>query len=142
MGDLKVAQGSILSVGYSFSMPGKHPAATVSFLQTTVTFNATCASGTPGSQTIVVTASSGPYTVAANSGAWVPSDKPDAAATYQGSATVPSFCDPGALVRFKEGGTFSTLVTSTDTTDEVKVRWHYMDGKGGTWSSEYKVIPS
>jgi hypothetical protein len=141
-GDLKVQQGSTLSAGYDFTMPGSDPAATVGFLNTTVTFNATCASGTPGSQTIVVHIAKQSYTDPANSSAWYPSGDQNDASTYQGSATVPSFCDPGALVRLQQGGTFSTNVTSTDTQDKVNIRWHYKDGTGGGWSGTYSVTPS
>jgi hypothetical protein len=141
-GDLKVAQGSTLSAGFDFTMPGGHPAATVGFLAASVTFNATCASGTPGSQTIVVNITDQSYLDPANSSAWYPSGDQNDVLTYQGSATVPSFCDPGSLVRLQLGGTFSTHVTSSDTQDKVNVRWHYKDGTGGGWSGTYSVIPS
>jgi hypothetical protein len=141
-GDLKVAQGSTLSAGYDFTMPGNHPAATVGFLATSVTFNATCASGTPGSQTIVVNIVHQSYLDPASSSAWYPSGDQNDVSTYQGSTTVPSFCDPGALVRLQQGGTFSTHVTSTDNQDKVNIRWHYMDGTGGGWSGTYGVTPS
>jgi hypothetical protein len=140
-GDLKVAQGSTLSAGYDFTMPGQHPAATVGFLGTTVTFNATCASGTPGSKPIVVNIDDQGYNDPANSSAWYPSGNQNDASTYQGSTTVPSFCDPGALVRLQQGGTFSTYVTST-AQNKVNLRWHYMDETGGGWSGTYSVIPS
>jgi hypothetical protein len=141
-GDLKVAQGSTLSVGYGFKMPGQHPQATVRFMGTRVTFAATCASGTPGSQTIVVEPPDQSYNDPANSTDWYPSDDQNDASTYQGSTTVPSFCDPGALVRLKQGGTFTTNVSSTDTQDRVMVRWHYKNGTEGGWSGTYSVIPS
>lgn len=141
-GGMKVAQGSTLSAGYDFKMPGSHPSATVGFVGTTVTFAATCASGTPGSQTIVVEPADQSYVVPANSSAWYPSADQNDASTYQGSKTVPSFCDPGALVRLQQGGTFHTNVSSTDTQDKVTVRWHYKAGTGGGWSNSYSVIPS
>jgi hypothetical protein len=141
-GGMKVAQGSTLSVGYDFKMPGSHPSATVGFMGTTVTFAATCASGTPGSATIVVEPADQSYVVPANSSAWYPSADQNDSSTYQGSKTVPSFCDPGALVRLQQGGTFHTNVSSTDTQDKVTVRWHYKAGTGGGWSNSYTVIPS
>ena len=140
-GDLKVAQGSTLSAGYDFTMPGSHPAATVGFLGTTVTFNATCASGTPGSQPIAVYIDDQGYDDPANSSAWYPSGDQNDDSTYQGSTTVPSFCDPGALVRLQQGGTFSTYVTST-AQNKVNLRWHYKDGKVSGWSGTYSVIPN
>jgi uncharacterized membrane protein len=141
-GDFKVAQGSTLSAGYDFTMPGSHPAAVVGFVGTKVVFNATCASGTPGLATIVVNIPDQTHAVAANSSAWYPSGDQNSAATYQGSATVPSFCSPGALVRLQQGGTFSTNVTSTDAKDKVNVRWHYKDGTGGGWSGTYSAVGS
>jgi hypothetical protein len=141
-GDQKVAQGSTLYAGYDFTMPGNHSAATVGVVGTKVTFNATCASGTPGSATIVVNVPDQSYNVTANSSAWYPSGNQADMATYQGSTIVPNFCDAGALVRLQQGGTFSTNVTSTDTKDKVNVRWHYMDGTGGGWSSTYTVLGS
>jgi hypothetical protein len=142
-GDLKVAQWSTLSAGFDFTIPGNHPDATVAFLGTTVTFNATCASGTPGNATIVVPITGQSYSDPANSSAWYPSGDQNDSSTYQGSVTVPGFCDPGALVRLQQGGTFSTSVSSTDSQDKVNVRWHYQDdGTGGGWSGTYGVTPS
>jgi probable HAF family extracellular repeat protein len=141
-GDMKVAQGSTLSAGYDFTMPGTHPSATVGFLGAQVTFQATCASGTPGSMTITVNIPDQSYVDPPSSPAWYPSSNQNSSLTYQGSATVPSFCDAGALVRFQQGGTFSTHVTSTDISDKVNIRWHYMDGTGGGWSGMYSITPS
>jgi hypothetical protein len=141
-GDQKVKQGSTLSAGFDFTMPGNHPAATVGFLGSKVTFNATCATGTPHSMTITVNIADQSYTDPLNSFAWYPSGDQNSPSTYQGSTTVPSFCDPGALVRLQQGGTFSTNVTSTDKKDKVNVRWHYMDVTGGGWSGTYSVTPS
>lgn len=140
-GDLKVPQGSTLQVGYGFTMPGGHPGATVGFSETTVTFNATCASGTPGAATVVVSIPDAAYTDPAGSSGWYPTGDERSSASYEGAATVPSFCDPGALVRLQQGGTFSTAVTSTDTTDPVNVRWHYRENTAGSWSGTYSVIP-
>jgi hypothetical protein len=142
-GALKVDQGSTLWAGFDFTMPGSHPDATVGFAGTLVTFNATCASGTPGSQTITLGIPDQSYADPANSSAWYPSADQKSPLTYQGSTTVPSFCDPGALVSLSQGGTFGTSVTSTDTTDPVHVRWHYVSGTfGSSWSGTYSVIPA
>jgi hypothetical protein len=143
-GDLKVHQGSTLKAGFDFTIPGSHPAATVGFLSPEVVFDATCASGTPQDKKIVVSIQNQFYADSASSSAWYPSGDQESAATYQGSATVPSFCDDGALVRLQHGGTFSTNVMSTDTQHKVNVRWHYTDdqGTGGGWSGTYSVLPS
>ena len=141
-GDLNVEQESTLSVGYDFTMPGSHPAATVGFISPKVVFNATCASGTPRSVPIPVNIQNQTYPVPANNSAWYPSGDQTSAATYQGAATVPKFCDDGALVRLQQGGTFSTNVMSTVEQVKVNVRWHYRDenGAGGGWSGTYSVI--
>ena len=142
-GDLKVPQGSTLWAGYDFTMPGSHPAAMVAFTATAVTFDATCATGTPGSQTITVGIPDESYIDAADSSAWYPSGDQKSPLTYQGSTTVPTFCDPGVLVSLRQGGALSTYVTSTDTTDPVHVRWHYVVGTfGSSWSGTYSVIPA
>jgi hypothetical protein len=140
-GDLKVAPGSTLQVGYDFTMPGSHPAATVTFVGARVVFHATCVSGTGGA-TLTVPINDQAYPDAANSSAWLPSGDQSNAVTYQGSLTVPDVCN-GGLVRLQQGGTFMTGITSTDTSDKVNVRWHYRDGTdSGGWSGTLGVIPS
>jgi len=141
-GDLEVPQGSTLVAGFDLTMPGGHPSATVSFLSPAVSFAATCASGTAGSATIEITIPDTSYVVDAGSSDWYPSGDQHDASTYQGSAVVPTFCDPGALVRLQFGGTFSTWITSTDTQDALHVRWHYSGGGAGGWSATYNVTPS
>src|SRR5579862_2670409 len=141
-GDLKVAQGSILRAGFDMTMPGGHPTAAVVFLGTSITFAATCASGTPGTATIVVAIGSQSYVDPTSDSGWYASGDQQDGSTYQGSAVVPSFCDAGALVRLQQGGFLSTSVASSDTQDPVHVRWHYNCGGAGGWSGTYSVIPS
>ena len=140
-GDLKVAPGTTLKTGYDFTMPGSHPAATVSFVGPAVNFQATCVSGTGGG-TITVPMSDASYPDPQNSSAWYPSGDQSNAATYQGSTTVPDLCG-GGLVRLQKGGTFTAGVASTDTTNKVNVRWHYSaNNSAGGWSGTLGVIPS
>ena len=142
-GDLKVPQGSTLWAGYDFTMPGSHPDAMVAFTATAVTFNATCATGPAASQTITLGIPDQSYADPADSSAWYPSGDQKSPLTYQGSVTVPSFCESGALVSLRQGGTLSTYVTSTDTTDPVHIRWHYVVGAfGSSWSGTYGVLPA
>lgn len=157
-GNLMVPQGSTLYAGFDFTMPGRHPTAMVSFSGTQVTFNAACASGTPGSMTITLKLPypyyQAPYEDLMDSPAWLPSGNQKDLSTYQLSGWVPPFCDPGALVRLQQGGTFRTAVTTWGTTADVQgskvnVRWHYRGmsdtgqylGSGG-WSGTYSVTPS
>jgi hypothetical protein len=140
-GDLKVAPGSTLQAGYDFTMPGAHPAATVTFVNARVVFQATCVSGSGGAMLTVPIADQS-YQDPANNSAWFPSGDQSNAVTYQGSLTVPDVCN-GGLVRLQHGGTFITGVVSTDKTDKVNVRWHYRDGHdAGGWSGTRSIIPS
>src|SRR5690348_7509547 len=52
-GDLKVSARDTLKVGYDFTMPGSHPAASVSFIESEVTFSYTCV-GSAGSGSFMV----------------------------------------------------------------------------------------
>jgi streptogramin lyase len=142
-GDLKVAPGSVMSVGYDFTIPGSHPAATIGFMDAKVTFNVTCTAGTPSASTFTVPIADQSYPDPANSSSWYPSGDQGSASTYQGSAPVPTCSDPSGLIRLQQGGTFSTTVTSTAQVAKVNVRWHYkgQTGSGGGWSGTYSVTP-
>jgi VCBS repeat-containing protein len=143
-GDLKVPPGSEMQVGYSFTIPGAHPTATIGFVGAKVTFNVTCTIGTPSSSTFVVAIPEQSDVDPQNSSAWYPSGDQNSALTYQGSGPVPTCSDPSALIRLQQGGTFSATVTSGDVqVPKVNVRWHYkgVTGSGGGWSATYSVIP-
>jgi hypothetical protein len=139
-GDLKVAAGTLLKAGYDFTMPGAHAAASVAFLGANVLFNATCATGSGGGP-ITVPMTDGSYADPAGSSAWLPSGTQSSPVVYQGSIAVPDLCH-GGLVRLKQGGTFSAVVTSTDNTAKFNVRWHYSaNGTPGGWSGTKTVVP-
>ena len=109
-GNLIVHPSDTLRTGYDFTMPGSHPAATMKFTQTTVTFQALCVSGSGGG-TITINIPDLSYTDPMNSSAWYPSGDQKAASVYQGSITVPDLCSGGSLT-LKQGGTFSATVGS------------------------------
>jgi hypothetical protein len=139
-GDLKVAPGTSLLVGYDFTIPGNHPQATVSFLDAGVTFQATCVTGA-GQGTIVVVLADASYTDPVNSSAWYPSGDQHNASVYQGTTSIPDLCN-GGLVRLQQGGTFTATIASTETSDKVNVRWHYSaNGSSGSWSGTRGVLP-
>lgn len=139
-GDLKVHPGDILKVGYDFTMPGSHAAATVSFLNSKVTFQYTCVSG-PGAGSFAVMMPDRTYSDPQNSSAWYPSGDQKSSLVFQGSGPVPNVCS-GGLVRLQKGGTFTTLLGSTDKTDKVNIRWHYSaNGSAGGWSGTQSVVP-
>jgi hypothetical protein len=112
----------------------------VNFKNGKVTFQYTCVSG-PGSGSFVVSIPDETYSDPQNSAAWYPSGDQNSALVYQGSSPVPNVCS-GGVVRLQKGGTFSTIISSTDHTDKVTIRWHYSaDGSSGGWSSTQSVVP-
>ena len=139
-GDLKLSPGTTLQVGYDFTMPGRHPTATVSFIGSNVTFAWSCVSG-PGSGVLVVPMADQSYADEENSPAWYPRGDQDSSLVYQGSIAVPNVCR-GRPVSFRAGGTFSSVISSTDIKDKVYVRWHYSGGSSaGGWSGTQSVVP-
>jgi hypothetical protein len=73
---------------------------------------------------------------------WYPSGDQHSPLVFQGSTTVPDLCGGGQMT-LKQGGTFTTAVSSTDKTDSVSIRWHYSaNGSAGGWSATKSVIPS
>jgi hypothetical protein len=140
-GNLRLSPGATLEAGYDFTMPGNHPAATVTFVGAMVTFAWTCVSG-PGNGNLVVSMpDQQSYTDTQNRSAWYPSGQQNSPSVYQGSTSVPDVCN-GGQVSFQAGGTFSAGVSSTDTTDKVNVRWHYSgNGSAGGWSGTKSVVP-
>jgi hypothetical protein len=140
-GNLRLSPGATLEAGYDFTMPGNHPASTVTFVAAMVTFAWTCVSG-PGNGNLVVSMpAQQSYTETQNSSAWYPSGQQNSPSVYQGSTSVPNVCS-GGQVSFQAGGTFSAGVSSTDTADKVNVRWHYSgNGSAGGWSGTKSVVP-
>jgi hypothetical protein len=145
-GDLKLAPGAVLQVGYDFTIPGRHVAQTVSFTAASVTFPYTClpAAGAeaPGGTTSVPIADAS-VTDPADSSGWFPSGDQHDAAVYQASYTVPTtLCPPDDLVRLQQGGVFTTGIASNGAHEDVHVRWHYSaNGTAGGWSGTYGVTP-
>ena len=140
-GNLQVSPGATLEAGYDFTMPGAHPAASVSFPDAQVAFNASCVSGSGGG-VITVPLGEGPYTDPANDGAdWFPSGDQSSLASYEGSVSVPDLCGGGKL-SLARGGTFTATMASSDATDPVSVRWHYSaSGSAGGWSGTESFTP-
>jgi len=140
-GDLKLNPGDTLRVGYDFTMPGSHPSATVRFSTGQVSFPYTCVSG-PGAGNLIVPFGAETYPDTQNSSAWVPSGNQQDPSVFQGQMAVPDLCS-GNQVRFQKGGTFTTGVCSTDSTDKVNARWHYSgNGSAGGWSGTKSVVPA
>jgi len=137
-GDLKVAPGTVLKVGYDFTIPGNHPDTTVHFNTAKVTFTWTCQSNA-NTGTFDVTIGDQSYVDPLNSSAWYPSGDKNDPSVYQNSTfTVPAKCG-GQLVRLQKGGVFSAGVSSSSS-ENINVRWHYSaNGSAGGWSGTMGV---
>jgi Right handed beta helix region len=107
-GDLKVAPGATLKVGYDFTIPGNNKTIPLNVSSPKVVFTLRCVSGAPASpSTFTVTMPNASFTVTNSN--WYPSGDQDSALVYQGSGTVPDACS-GGKVRLDKGGTFSASV--------------------------------
>ena len=139
--NLTVNSGDNVFAGYTLSMPGSHPATTVSLAGGNVQTDVSCPDGT--SYTLRVPFPNQSYSIAANDNAWWPASNQNSPLVYQGSATA-SACS-GSVTK---NAYFSALGVSsgagnpggpgfqtTDTTDPLNVRFHCSDnGAGGNWS--------
>lgn len=134
-GRVNVLPGATLRAGYAFTVPGNHPAATVTVTDATVDFVATCANGSGGG-VIALPLPDRSYTDPAGDGSdWLPTATQTAAAAYQATVDVPDLCH-GTAISLASGGTFKGSLTSTDTTDPINLRWHYSaGGSAGGWSA-------
>ena len=126
-GELVVRPGDTLNAGYSFSLPGKHAAATVTFSQAQVTLQAECRSSHHDRRChhhhrghgehhrpagpIVINIADASYSAAQNSSAWLPGAGAHDLSTFQGSITVPDLCQGGAI-EIGDGATFTAMVGS------------------------------
>lgn len=107
-GDLKVAPGTTLEVGYDFTLPSNSFPYIVTFVNPQVVFTARCVSGaTPSASTFTVTMPDQSYDD--SSQAWLPSGDQHSSLVYQASIAVPDLCNGGA-VRLDKGGTFTADV--------------------------------
>ena len=139
--NLTVNSGDNVFAGYALSMPGSHPATTVSLAGGNVQTDVSCPDGS--SYTLRVPFPNQSYSIAANDNAWWPASNQNSPLVYQGSATA-SACS-GSVTK---NAYFSALGVSsgagnpggagfqtTDTTDPLNVRFHCSDnGAGGNWS--------
>jgi hypothetical protein len=108
-GDLKVAPGATLRVGYSFTVPGNHATLFITVGNPQVVFNVRCVSGaTPSAPTFTVNMPTQTYQVTDDK--WYPSGDQHSSLVYQGSIAVPNLCGGGKL-RLDKGGTFSANVS-------------------------------
>ena len=135
IGDVKVAPGSTLTAGYDFTIPGKHPATEVLFVDGQVTFDATCVSGS-GRRADHGAAAEPGLSGRRERERLVPERRPEVAPHVPGishrSRPLWRRRDPARQ------GTFSARVLATTTPVKVDYRWHYLSGG---WSGTYSVTP-
>jgi hypothetical protein len=130
-GNLPIRSGDTLRAGFDFTVPGDHPADTVTFSNINVSLNVQCPDKT--TVTLNIPMPNQTFTDPAHDGGdWFPSNNQNSPLVYQGSITVPSICG-GATGHAPKGATFTAnLIAST--TSSVNVRFHYSDGTSGSWS--------
>lgn len=107
-GDLKVAPGATLKVGYDFTLPGNKSHFSAFISNAKVVFQARCVSGAvPSSSSFTATMPNTTYSVTDQS--WYPSGDQRSSLVFEGSLAVPDLCG-GGQVRLDKGGTFSAVV--------------------------------
>jgi hypothetical protein len=139
--NLNINPGDSVFGGYALSMPGGHPATTVSLAGGNVQTDVSCPDGS--SYTLRVPLPNQSYSIAANDNAWWPASNQNSPLVYQGSVTATA-CTGGVT----KSAYFSALGVSSgagnpggpgfrtnDTADPLNVRFHCSDnGAGGSWS--------
>ena len=107
-GDLKVVPGTMLKVGYDFTLPGNKAHFSALISKANVIFQVRCVSGVaPSLNSFTVTMPNTTYSVTDQS--WYPSPDQRSSLTFEGSLTIPDLCG-GGQVRLDKGGTFSAVV--------------------------------
>jgi serine protease AprX len=144
-GSMQIYPGDTLQAGDVFNMDGSHPQASLSVLGAVVTLPVSCTWNGPTSGWITIDVGGGPYTIAANSTRQFPTGNwENSAASLQGSTIAPDLCSGGPM--FNNSATYWAELTSTDTTDPVHIRFHYLDASESSWGqwswSSISTIPA
>lgn len=126
-GELLASPGDWVSVGWHFRYEDDHPASTVTFRDTVFTFAVGCADGsTPTSRTWTITAGDVRYHAPLNNASWIPSEREEAAASYQVAARIPPLCGSrSARIGLGRGASFDSRISSTNRDDEISIQFHY-----------------
>jgi hypothetical protein len=116
---------NILQGGYHFTMPGSHPATTVSVTNPTITLKAKC----PDNSTHDIVIPLAPYsvTIPANTNGcdgWCPANDEHSPLVCQGAIFAPDVCGGRGYVLTSHKGTFDATVT-IDTCAKVNFQFHY-----------------
>jgi hypothetical protein len=139
-GNIPVSPGDTVRGGWDLSMPGAHPAATVSIATAGVGVSVTCPDG--HTQWVGMGFPDQAFTVAANDTSWHPAADSGSPAVWQGSTVAPRDLCHGSTGRSTKGAAMVANVTSSDTVDTVSLRFHYSDGSPGSWSAAKSFQPS
>lgn len=124
-GATKASPGDWISAGYDFTMPGAHAAGDVTFVGAQVVVHYMCDADHSITGDIIIPLAGGPYTDPAGSSSWFPgAGSQQVAAVWQGAVAAPDVCG-GGLLSLANGATFTADVQSTNTVDDVHVRFHY-----------------
>ena len=135
IGSGKVEPGSTLTAGYDFTIPGKHPATDVLFVDGQVTFEATCTVRHRRRDDHGAAAEPGVPRRGEREGL-VPERRPQIGPHVAG---IDHRSRPLRRGQVRLGkGTFSARVLATTTPVKVNFRWHYLSGG---WSGTYSVTP-
>ncbi len=97
-GDLKAPAGSHLAIGYDVTVPGSHPASTITVQGIRATAAYECPDGAP-SGVLSYTLPAASLTVPANSSGWFPSGDQSSPSTYQFATVLPAACGAGQILR-------------------------------------------
>jgi hypothetical protein len=128
-----VEPGDVISSGWTLSIPGHHPAATVQLTDVVATIPLRCHTekrehrdGT--ATTVALRFGDVVLTVGADDTGWHPTARPADAQGYQASTSVGDPCggrasEPGGVV------TYQARVLSTDTADPLLLRFHSVDAR-------------
>lgn len=136
---MDVYSGNTVKAGYALSMPGKHPASTVSMAGGSVQLDIYKLDGR--SRTLTIPLPNQSYEIPANSSAWFPSSNQNNPLTYQGSATA-DFSGIVLSAYFSavgenDGNAGSLAGPGFDNVNPIKVKFHADTPSwlpGGHWS--------
>jgi hypothetical protein len=127
-GSITISNGDFVAAGYSFTIPGSHPALMVLVANAVVTIHGTCSNGSPDN-TITIPLRAGdttglPYSIPAGSSNWFPSNDEGAPESFQGSV-VADICGGTGTLNASAGATFSADVQSNPAGAGINFRFHY-----------------